>query len=183
MGKWATMDTIWSSFRPWLSCEDICLLNTPQTGDTASFQRSSSLMEPLDNQGTFVPCAARILWYSADKTSSRQLRDTIGNVCHTPCHNQCDSKSSSGRVMAHENSTLGVEAEFLCKKSLFYGPVEPYFAAHDSVVLTGPICRYGRPRNMENPKPHQRPCRVEIDWPTVPPRFVRQAIEARSVLL
>ena len=23
------------------------------------------------------------------------------------------------------------------------------------------ICRYGRPRNMENPKPHQRLCRVE----------------------
>ena len=71
------MDTIWSSFHPWLSCEGICLLNTPQTGDTGSFQRSASLLEPLDNQGTFVPCAARILWYSADKTSSRQLRDTI----------------------------------------------------------------------------------------------------------
>jgi hypothetical protein len=73
------LDTIWSSFRPWLFCEGICLLNTPQTGDTASFQRSSSLLEPLDNQATFVPCAARILWYSADKTSSRQLRDTIQN--------------------------------------------------------------------------------------------------------
>ena len=45
------------------------------------------------------------------------------------------------------------------------------------------ICRYGRSRNMENPKPHQRPCRMEIDWPTVPPRFVRQSIEARSALL
>jgi hypothetical protein len=30
-------------------------------------------------------------------------------------------------------------AEFLCKKSLFYGPIESYFAAYDSVVLTGPI--------------------------------------------
>ena len=33
---------------------------------------------------------------------------------------------------------LGSGAEFLCKKSLFYGPVESYFAAYDSVVLTGP---------------------------------------------
>jgi hypothetical protein len=33
---------------------------------------------------------------------------------------------------------LGIGAEFLCKKSLFYGPVESYFAAYDSVVLTEP---------------------------------------------
>src|SRR5262247_2957663 len=36
---------------------------------------------------------------------------------------------------------LGSGAEFLCKKSLFYGPVESYFAAYDSVVLTGPTLR------------------------------------------
>ena len=36
---------------------------------------------------------------------------------------------------------LGRGAEFLCKKSLFYGPIESYFAAHDSVVLTGPYRR------------------------------------------
>src|SRR5215472_16319456 len=36
------------------------------------------------------------------------------------------------------NFDLGSGAEFLCKKSLFYGPVESYFAAYDSVVLTGP---------------------------------------------
>src|SRR5262249_35162427 len=35
---------------------------------------------------------------------------------------------------------LGSRAEFLCKKSLFYGPVDSYFAAYDSVVLTGPCC-------------------------------------------
>src|SRR5215510_7647832 len=34
---------------------------------------------------------------------------------------------------------LGSGAEFLGKKSLFYGPVESYFAAYDSVVLTGPF--------------------------------------------
>jgi hypothetical protein len=33
---------------------------------------------------------------------------------------------------------LGSEAEFLCKKSLFYGQVESYFAVYDSVVLAGP---------------------------------------------
>src|SRR3954454_3410201 len=79
MGKWATMDTIWSRFRPWLSCEDICWLNTPPNGRHSQHSAVILLMEPLDNQGTFVPCAARILWYSADKTSLRQLRDTTQN--------------------------------------------------------------------------------------------------------
>src|SRR5262249_8449143 len=32
----------------------------------------------------------------------------------------------------------GVEPDFLCKKSLFYGHVESSFAVYDSVVLTGP---------------------------------------------
>src|SRR5712664_3365468 len=32
MGKLATMDTICSSFRPWLSCYGICLSNTPPNG-------------------------------------------------------------------------------------------------------------------------------------------------------
>src|SRR3954464_13422665 len=76
MGTWATMDTIGSRFRPWLSCEDICWLNTPPNGRHSHHSAVLLLMEPRDNQGTFVPCAARILWYSADKTSSRQLRDT-----------------------------------------------------------------------------------------------------------
>jgi hypothetical protein len=30
---------------------------------------------------------------------------------------------------------------FLCRKSLWYGPVESYFAVYDRVVLTGPSCR------------------------------------------
>src|SRR5438552_16185099 len=38
MDKLATMDTIGSSFRPWLSCQGICLLNRHQTGDTDSVQ-------------------------------------------------------------------------------------------------------------------------------------------------
>ena len=38
MDKWATMDTIGSSFRPWLSCQGICLLNRHQTGNTDSVQ-------------------------------------------------------------------------------------------------------------------------------------------------
>src|SRR5262249_8771598 len=35
----------------------------------------SSLTVQLDSQGTFVPCEARIVWYSAGRISSRQLRD------------------------------------------------------------------------------------------------------------
>jgi hypothetical protein len=47
-----------------------------QTGDTDSFQLVILLPVQLDSQGTFVPCEARIVWYSAGRTSSRQLRDT-----------------------------------------------------------------------------------------------------------
>ena len=47
-----------------------------QTGDTDSFQLAIPLTVQLDSQGTFVPCEARIVWYSAGRTSSRQLRDT-----------------------------------------------------------------------------------------------------------
>ena len=46
------------------------------TGDTDSFQLVIPLTVQLYNQGTFVPYAARIVWYSAGRTSSRQLRDT-----------------------------------------------------------------------------------------------------------
>jgi hypothetical protein len=76
MDKLATMDTIGSSFRPWLSCQGICLLNRPQTGDTDSVQPIILLPVQRDSQETFIPCEARMLWYSADRTSSQQLRDT-----------------------------------------------------------------------------------------------------------
>src|SRR2546422_7618552 len=76
MDKWATMDTIGSSFRPWLSCQGICLLNRHQTGDTDSVQPIILLPVQRDSQETFIPCEARMLWYSADRTSSQQLRDT-----------------------------------------------------------------------------------------------------------
>src|SRR5262249_50403827 len=76
MDKLATMDTIGSSFRPWLSCQGICLLNRHQTGDTDSVQPVILLPVQRDSQETFIPCEARMLWYSADRTSSQQLRDT-----------------------------------------------------------------------------------------------------------
>src|SRR6266702_7644273 len=78
MDKLATMDTIGSSFRPWLSCQGICLLNRHQTGDTDSVQPVILLPVQRDSQETFIPCEARMLWYSADRTSSQQLRDTTG---------------------------------------------------------------------------------------------------------
>src|SRR5690242_1889991 len=76
MDKLATMDTIGSSFRPWLSCQGICLLNRHQTGETDSVQPVILLPVQRDSQETFIPCEARMLWYSADRTSSQQLRDT-----------------------------------------------------------------------------------------------------------
>src|SRR6266436_4163316 len=76
MDKLATMDTIGSSFRPWLSCQGICLLNRHQTGDTDSVQPVILLPVQRDSQETFIPCEAHMLWYSADRTSSQQLRDT-----------------------------------------------------------------------------------------------------------
>jgi hypothetical protein len=81
MDKLATMDTIGSSFRPWLSCQGICLLNRHQTGDTDSVQPVILLPVQRDSQETFIPCEARMLWYSADRTSSQQLRDT---TCFCP---------------------------------------------------------------------------------------------------
>src|SRR5262249_38682675 len=82
MDKLATMDTIGSSFRPWLSCQGICLLNRHQTGDTDSVQLVILLPVQRDSQETFIPCEARMLWYSAVRTSSQQLRDTtnLGGV-------------------------------------------------------------------------------------------------------
>src|SRR4030095_7972886 len=76
MDKLATMDTIGSSFRPWLSCQGICLLNRNKTGDTDSVQPIILLPVQRDSQETFIPCEARMLWYSADRTLSQQLRDT-----------------------------------------------------------------------------------------------------------
>src|SRR5215510_16109532 len=78
MDKLAPMDTIGSSFRPWLSCEGICWLNRHQTGDTDSVQPVILLPVQRDRQETFIPCEARMLWYSAERTSSQQLRDTTG---------------------------------------------------------------------------------------------------------
>src|ERR1700730_4957178 len=77
MRKLATTDTIFSNFQPWLSCYGICLINTPPNG---RYRQLSAGHPPCCNservRGTFVPCEARILWYSTDKTSSRILRDT-----------------------------------------------------------------------------------------------------------
>src|SRR5712691_3199671 len=70
------MGTIGSSFRPWLSCQGICLLDRHQTGDTDSVQPVILLPVQRDSQETFLPCEARMLWYAADRTSSQQLRDT-----------------------------------------------------------------------------------------------------------
>src|SRR5438128_12312469 len=84
MDKLATMDTIGSSFRPWLSCQGICLLNRHQTGDTDSVQPVILLPVQRDSQETFIPCEAHMLWYSADRTSSQQLRDTTGVVGRRP---------------------------------------------------------------------------------------------------
>src|SRR5215471_14376184 len=80
MDKLATMGTIGSSFRPRLSYYGICLLNRPQTGATDSVQ--PVILRPVqrDSQEIFIPCEARMLWYSADRTSSQQLRDTTLNL-------------------------------------------------------------------------------------------------------
>ena len=52
------------------------MLNRHQTGDTDSVQPVILLPVQRDSQETFIPCEARMLWYSADRTSSQQLRDT-----------------------------------------------------------------------------------------------------------
>src|SRR5712671_6740512 len=82
------MGTIGSSFRPWLSCQGIYLLNRHQTGDTDSVQPVILLPVQRDSQETFIPCEARMLWYSADRTSSQQLRDTTRG-CHPTLISRC----------------------------------------------------------------------------------------------
>src|ERR1700704_3938495 len=82
MDELATMGTIGSSFRPRLFCQGICLLNRHQTGDTDSVQPVLLLPVQRDSQETFLPCEAHMLWYSADRTSSQQLRDTTGKYEH-----------------------------------------------------------------------------------------------------
>ena len=113
MDKLATMDTIGSSFRPWLSCQGICLLNRHQTGDTDSVQPVILLPVQRDSQETFIPCEARMLWYSADRTSSQQLRDTtllptIDTIfAHTiqPCRRvDADPFCEGGNDLYHEGN-------------------------------------------------------------------------------
>src|SRR4029453_5599640 len=53
------------------------------------------------------------------------LVQRVRNLCHTPCHNQCASKSSLGRIMAHEKSTLGVEAGFYARTHCFIAQESP----------------------------------------------------------
>jgi len=50
--------------------------HAPKRARQIAFSQSASLQSPRDRQGTFVPCEARILWYAADRTSSRKLRNT-----------------------------------------------------------------------------------------------------------
>src|SRR5205807_10246502 len=55
MSKLATMGTICSSFRPWLSGAGICLLKRHQTGDTDSFQPVILLTVTARQSGDFRP--------------------------------------------------------------------------------------------------------------------------------
>src|SRR5215510_2318583 len=84
MGKLATTDTIFSIFQPRLSYYGICLLNIPPNGR----YRQLSAGHPPDYtarpSADFVPCEARIVWYSAGRTASRQLRDTTKICDRTP---------------------------------------------------------------------------------------------------
>src|ERR1700752_3971005 len=100
MDKLATMDTIGSSFRPWLSCQGICLLNRHQTGDTDSVQPVILLAVQRDSQETFIPCGARMLWYFADRTSSQQLRDTTKKSM-TGAFGPCDRFRGDGAGRWH----------------------------------------------------------------------------------
>src|SRR2546425_5892209 len=114
MDKLATMDTIGSSFRPWLTCQGICLLNRHQTGDTDSVQPVILLPVQRDSQETFIPCEARMLWYSADRTSSQQLRDTTQIVRRTENHGK---NGPDGGTCAH--TMRGMSRGFL-RNTLFF---------------------------------------------------------------
>jgi hypothetical protein len=101
------MDTIGSSFRPWLSCQGICLLNRHQTGDTDSVQPGILLPVQRDSQETFIPCEARMLWYSADRTSSQQLRDTT-KICDKASGTSAPRVAGSGVMTRASRQSQGI---------------------------------------------------------------------------
>src|SRR4029434_2698781 len=117
MDKLATMDTIGSSFRPWLSCQGICLLNRHQTGDTDSVQPVILLPVQRDSQETFIPCEARMLWYSADRTSSQQLRDTTPqrssySIAAMQANKRVSQLQRNGRVSRGTNTYPGANGRY-----------------------------------------------------------------------
>src|SRR5262245_42737849 len=67
-------------------------------------------------------------------------------ICYSNALETCATRRATINVPAnrlrdelwHTKIPRGVEPDFLCKKSLFYGHVESSFAVYDSVVLTGP---------------------------------------------
>src|SRR5215472_2750974 len=124
MDKLATMGTIGSSFRPRLSYYGICLLNRHQTGDTDSVQPVILLPVQRDSQETFIPCEARMLWYSADRTSSQQLRDTT----------RFWASSFSSRV---NTAVAARRASLICRSSSLISHSRPAFrsSAHPSSLL------------------------------------------------
>ena len=136
MDKLATMDTIGSSFRPWLSCQGICLLNRQQTGDTDSVQPVILLPVQRDSQETFILCEARMLWYSADRTSSQQLRDTTKR-----CEIGENLLSVSDPRSESQERLIDVNA-LIPSPALQYRPVSslhPYAAVERSVAPVSPV--------------------------------------------
>src|SRR5215471_9284265 len=76
MDKLAATGIIYRIFSSKLFISVSICLKCHEVVATKSFHLVNLLTGQLDSQRIFVPCEARILWYSADRTSSRALRDT-----------------------------------------------------------------------------------------------------------
>src|SRR5215471_4190917 len=76
MNKLAATGIIYRIFSSRLFISISICLKCHEVVATKSFHLVNLLTGQLDSQRIFVPCEARILWYSADRTSSRALRDT-----------------------------------------------------------------------------------------------------------
>src|SRR5262249_4485337 len=76
MDKLAATGIIYRIFSSRLFISVSICLKCHEVVATKSFHLVNILTGQLDSQRIFVLCEARILWYSADRTSSRALRDT-----------------------------------------------------------------------------------------------------------
>src|SRR5262249_28413051 len=102
MDKLAATGIIYRIFSSRLFISVSICLKCHEVVATKSFHLVNILTGQLDSQRIFVLCEARILWYSADRTSSRALRDTTRKASHKKI-------PQTEAIFAHVNRINGLD--------------------------------------------------------------------------